>query len=250
MRNRGYKKGYQQIFDAKKSKLEKGERKRAGLLLVLWLFMVLVIPGPVAAALWDRGGGLLYDDVLNVTWLQDANWAATSGYDDDGRMTYAEATIWAEGLAYYDTVRGITWDDWRLPDTGDGSNRGSGYPEHYYMFYGNLNGSAGSFPGNQFVDGDGSTGTVLNLQPYAYWAISTAPGVPGTTMGMEFYFNYSNGDFGFIEASMPLYAWAVRDGDVSPVPLPPSMILLGNGLFGLGLLRWSRGQNSGNRKLI
>ena len=38
------------------------------------------------AALYDRGNGLIYDDVLDITWLQDANHAKTSGYDRDGRM--------------------------------------------------------------------------------------------------------------------------------------------------------------------
>ena len=27
------------------------------------------------AALYDRGNGLIYDDVLDITWLQDANYA-------------------------------------------------------------------------------------------------------------------------------------------------------------------------------
>ena len=29
------------------------------------------------AALYDRGNGLIYDDILDITWLQDANYAAT-----------------------------------------------------------------------------------------------------------------------------------------------------------------------------
>ena len=47
--------------------------------------------GLAQAALHDRGGGLLYDDILGVTWLQDANYAKTSGYDADGRMNWANA---------------------------------------------------------------------------------------------------------------------------------------------------------------
>ena len=33
--------------------------------------------GTAQAALVDRGNGLLYDNVLNLTWLQDANYAKT-----------------------------------------------------------------------------------------------------------------------------------------------------------------------------
>ena len=50
----------------------------------LGLAVGLAMSGAAQAALHDRGGGLVYDDVLNVTWLQDANYAQTSGYDADG----------------------------------------------------------------------------------------------------------------------------------------------------------------------
>ena len=32
------------------------------------------------AALFDRGGGLIYDSDLDITWLKDGNYAQTSGY--------------------------------------------------------------------------------------------------------------------------------------------------------------------------
>lgn len=52
----------------------------------------LTLSAPAAQAqLFDRGGGLIYDSVQNITWLADANYAKTSGYDDDGRMTWGEA---------------------------------------------------------------------------------------------------------------------------------------------------------------
>ena len=49
--------------------------------------------GSAQAELFDRGGGLIYDDAQNITWLQDANYAKTSGYDSDGKMTFSEANI-------------------------------------------------------------------------------------------------------------------------------------------------------------
>ena len=67
------------------------------------------------AALFDHGGGLIYDDILDVTWLQDANYAKTNGYDTDGVMTWVEANTWASNLIYFDSVRNVTYDDWRLP---------------------------------------------------------------------------------------------------------------------------------------
>lgn len=43
------------------------------------------------AALFDRGNGLIYDSTLNITWLQDFDYAKTSGYDTDGALTYNQA---------------------------------------------------------------------------------------------------------------------------------------------------------------
>lgn len=35
--------------------------------------LTLAASSSANAALVDRGGGLIYDTILNVTWLQDAN---------------------------------------------------------------------------------------------------------------------------------------------------------------------------------
>lgn len=74
-----------------------------------------LVAGSAQANLIDRGGGLIYDDQLKVTWLQDANYAKTSGYDADGRMNWNDAMAWAANLSYYDSVRNLTYTDWRLP---------------------------------------------------------------------------------------------------------------------------------------
>ena len=48
--------------------------------------------GTSQASLIDRGNGLLYDNVLNVTWLQDANYAGTSRYHNaNGQMEWLGA---------------------------------------------------------------------------------------------------------------------------------------------------------------
>ncbi len=73
-------------------------------LLTLWA-------GTSQAILIDRGGGLIYDDVLNITWLQDANYAKTSGHDADGVMSWESAIEWTNQLTYGG------FDDWRLPKT-------------------------------------------------------------------------------------------------------------------------------------
>jgi hypothetical protein len=84
------------------------------------LAVLLLRSAPAYADLIYRGGGLVYDDVLNITWLQDANFGAGSIYDSgvsttDGRMLWANAAAWADNLSYFDSVRNTTWLDWRLP---------------------------------------------------------------------------------------------------------------------------------------
>ena len=61
------------------------------------------LAAPLAnAALIDRGGGLIYDTDRDITWLQDANYAQTSGYDGDGLMNWSAATAWADSDPYVD----------------------------------------------------------------------------------------------------------------------------------------------------
>ena len=70
-----------------------------------------------------RGAGLIYDTELDVLWLQDANYAKSTGYAVEGEMTWAESMEWASNLEYYDSIRDVTYDDWRLPS----SSQISGY---------------------------------------------------------------------------------------------------------------------------
>ena len=79
------------------------------------LLLFLTLGNSAQAALIDRGGGLLYDEVLNITWLQDANYAKTSGFDTTGNMTWNQATNWVDNLVYHDSVRNVDYSDWRLP---------------------------------------------------------------------------------------------------------------------------------------
>ena len=133
------------------------------------------------AALFDRGNGLIYDDVLDTTWLQDANYAQTSNYDANGLMTWADANTWAAQLSYGG------FDDWRLASANlmngaspcyaaDGScdrgfNNTTGELGH--MFYNNLGNTAGSsILGNvSFTDATlgGGTESFLNVQSSVYW---------------------------------------------------------------------------------
>lgn len=225
--------------------------------------------GAAQAALIDRGGGLIYDDVLNVTWLQDANYAKTSGQDTDGKMNWTAANAWAADLSYYDSVRNVTYTDWRLPtmqDTGTrncnfnnvGTDCGwnvqtvSGstvYSEMAYMYYTNLGLKAYYSPvldpngidfveqanygifGNGTTGGQNNVGLINNLQSSAYWS-----GLPAAfPAGEAWYFQTEDGAQNMRSNTVEYYAWAVRVGDVAAVPEAQTYALM---LAGLGLIGW------------
>lgn len=229
----------------------------------LALALLMFIGGTAQAALHDRGGGLLYDDVLNITWLQDANYARTSGYDTDGRMTWSGANAWAASLSYggYTDWRLATnapqGSDWDILATNDGStDRGynitSTRNELSYMYYVNL-GLVGKYSplgvyqsnygifGNGTFGGQADVGLVRNFQSDYYW--SEAYYLPGH-FGFSWALDSREGAMGAYGVEFgEFYAWAVRSGDVrSPlpdsdyignVPEPETYAML---LAGLGLI--------------
>jgi hypothetical protein len=187
---------------------------------VAGLLLVFFSSGPVGAALWDRGGGLIYDDVFDITWLQDANLAMTSGYDDDGLMIAAEAVAWADTLVYQG------YDDWRLPDAFnmDGSVPDYGWQqdsnEMGYMYYVTFDNEATRDVND--LSGLAEVGPFINLEPFRYWSNTEYYLSPN----FWWYFNFGSGLQWDAVAFNPGYAWAVRDGDSTPVPLPGSLLLL------------------------
>ncbi|MEI7464290.1 MAG: PEP-CTERM sorting domain-containing protein [Burkholderiales bacterium] len=152
----------------------------------------LLSGGSAQATLVDRGGGMLYDTVLNVTWLQDANYAATSGYCNTagncgellpfsterlGRMNWTQANTWAHGLAHggyngwrlaRNTPVNGTQSGWNYTYSNNGStdlgyNITSPFSELSYMYYVNLGlkgfvNPDGSFRSDYGVFGNGTSG--------------------------------------------------------------------------------------------
>ncbi len=216
--------------------------KKRILTTCILFFIFLVSAGASQAALWDRGGGLIYDDVLDVTWLQDVNYAVTSGAVSEGFNKWSDAMTWVDELEYYDSVRGVTYDDWRLPDTGD--NPYSGWniksSEMGYMYYINFGGTKNHYNGPEFANG-GDTDDMrsfLNLDTnYEYWT-STEFSTPVADK-WAYYFYFGSGYQGTEMKSyiFPSCAWAVRDGDVASVPVPGAVWLMGSGLLGFAGLR-------------
>lgn len=200
-----------------------------------------------------------YDTVLDITWLADANYALTSGYDADGLMDWSQATNWAANLSFYDPVTHQTYADWRLPtvepvngvsfnysssldgSTDYGSNITSPQSELAYMYYVNLGNRsnftpAGTGSGCWVSSSDtclDNVGPFSNLQPDAYWSESDYS-LYDPDIAWSFFMD-SGAQFAHFKGYDGFYAWAVSPGDVATVPEAQTYALL---LAGLGLVGW------------
>jgi hypothetical protein len=213
--------------------------KKACTFLLCTIALALGVSTSVNAALFDRGNGMIYDDELDITWLQDANYAKTSGYHSSGWMDWYEANTWADNLVF----RG--YDDWRLPTTPEDGPAGYNITssEMGHMFYNNLGGTSGDCDGYvnaTFTDGNGNPGSFSNLRQ-DYWS--------GTEKADNLYyvwvFSFCWGNQGAASHGSERYAWAVRDGDVgTPEPDPDEVV--GNNGFETGdMTGWETVENRG-----
>lgn len=241
---------------------------------------MLVSGGAQAALIVLPDDRFVYDDVLDVTWLRDANASLGSSFDTanggaaDGLMNWANANAWASSLTF--TLSGpggsATFDQWRLPTAtevnsppryGSDGSGDSGYnitrtsSELSYMYYRNL-GNAGycSAAGDcspqpafsltrnwTFVDAaTGQQASFENLRSQVYWS-STAysPAPLGFAWLFNFYSGFQQVDFQATQAQ----GWAVHAGRVMapvpvPVPVPGTWLMVAAGLGGLGWLARGR----------
>lgn len=168
----------------------------------------------------------VYDTDLDITWLADANYAATSGYDADGRMSWDTAQTWITAL---NAANHLGTDGWRLP-VSDGcisyDCTGSELGHLFYMEFGGVAGYGDPMPPLS----DPDLALFSNIQTSLYWSATEYP----SDSAWAFEFGpYDIGRQIYYSKTYEFYAWAVHAGDVFAVPVPAALGLFASGLMGL-----------------
>jgi hypothetical protein len=182
-------------------------------------------------------GRTVYDPVADVTWLADANLAATqqfgvAGIDSDGSMTHDAAEQWIQALNVAHHGEGyLMHKDWQLPpttalDTTCSLKQTFGFgclaSPMGELFYSQL----GHGPGQPIVPTpDTVVGPFRDVQPYLYWACSGAsPAGPCTSpslvSGFAYSFSFGDGFEGTDVVANELYVMVYYPDPAAPTPPP------------------------------
>jgi hypothetical protein len=207
-------------------------------LIAAFLSISLLTAADANAALTTALGGQVVNDTdRNVTWIADANLAATntfgvSAIGSDGRMNWITAQHWIGAM---NTANYLGYSDWRLPTLTVTPGPFGEFADTGEM--GHLFGELGGSP--MGMQNAFNKGPFDNFQMSGYWFDKESTLITGDAYSFCFgIFNapsYCLGYVGFstpIPKDYPMYALAVRDGQV-PVPVPMASWLLGSGLLGL-----------------
>ena len=211
----------------------------------LLVFALLCCSVAVQATLIDRGNGLIFDTVLNITWLQDAGLSGRRQPDDR----------WAEDLVFGG------FDDWRrasLDVNGQGPNddivncavvteADCRDNELGYMYYINFGGTVPEFErADDLINAISVDGVQFYNIGMAYWSGtlyitgSESPDSPPDTEPWIFGF-YNGSHIQGLNGFLLPHIWAVRDGDViAAVPVSSSLALMLAGALPLVLYRRDR----------
>ena len=240
--------------------------KKSRLLGAVCAVVLSLVILPSRAALAPvLGGQAVSDTDFGITWIADANLAAsntfglatgtslgtytgdTSGVDGfintNGTMNWPGALFWIDAMNADGGTGYLGYSDWRLPTSLNQDGSGPCGPafscsdsEMGHLFYDEFGVSAGS----SVTTGDATElAKFTNVQSGSYWS--------GTeySSSQAWFFNFNGGGQsrnadkdGIHEGDIVTYGWAVRTG---VVPVPAAVWLFGSGLIGLiGIARRKR----------
>jgi len=208
---------------------------------------------------WSNGHEGVYDDVLDITWLADANYAKTSGYSAQnysecgnysgcvtdvlasGQFGWQAAKDWADSLEIFNQT------NWRLPSIVRPLMNQAGYltpfSELGHMYNANFGFSFNwcclPIANSEFTASSIHTTSpsneidkFSNIYAVGYWNEEQASGYSAWSTNMI------SGSTSDTYKNSHVYAWAVHDGDVgNPVPLPAGFWLFASGLISLRLFK-------------
>lgn len=207
-------------------------------------FCVALLPLQSNAALLSAlGGAGVYDSGQNITWLADADYIKTSGYDADGLGTLSLAQTF---VGYLNSTTYLGFSDWRLP-VADASGSGCsddtagstpsadliGYNcsggELANLFYDELGGTAGN---SLASSGDPDLALFATIPDGNFWTSTENPSNSGEVLT----FGTVNGLQNVLSKSFNFgRVWVVRDGGADTVvPVPATAWLLVTGFLAAG----------------
>ena len=191
----------------------------------------------------NPGGQTVYDPVTNVTWLANANLAATNTFglppckdqgspklcvNQDGAMNWNSASQFVTNMNTYNGAGYLGQTNWELPPMDPNcdvsyicTDLGAGNP-FGELFYDQL----GLSPGTPVVAApDIAVGPFKNIQPYLYWScegatIQDACQTTGPATGFEWSFSFGNGFEGTDVLANDLYVTAYFVGQPSSASGP------------------------------
>jgi hypothetical protein len=190
-----------------------------------------------------------YDTVLDISWMADANYAGTNGVNLNRRgagILYTDTwNTYLAGLDFHGTT------GWRLTTGGQEDHPSCGRSGGYVAS--GIGCSFATTPGDSelahlyYVTLGNSTGSLTNTGNFLNIVTSGSIRM-GSNYGGQYKnpahgdlpmsFNFGVGHKNIYREDDGYYGWAVRDGDVAPVPEPETWALMLAGLAGLGA--WAR----------
>lgn len=154
-----------------------------------------------SAAFINNGDGTITHTDTGLMWLQDANYAATSGYDSDGRMDWQAAGQWAQNLSF------AGYQDWRLPNLDHTDPVCTGqfcYEDELGRLFHDLGNESTWWP---YLETGEFTHVQTALSTSGYWYSDAHSTDADRAWDFWIYGGYQ----GTNPISLDLYAWAVRD---------------------------------------